>query len=328
MSVPQPRPFDGLDPQTLLDAVEGLGLACDGRIFALNSYENRVYRIGLEDAPPVVAKFYRPARWNLEQILEEHAFALELRAAELSVVAPLVIAGSTLHAHAGFRFALFPLQGGHAPELTGEATLAGLGRSLGRLHLIGAAGVFRHRGRLDLAARAEAAADALLDGGWIPSHLEPRLLDLCDVLLGAIDDAEARAGAPAMLRLHGDCHPGNLLWRDGTAHFVDLDDTVAGAAVHDLWMLLSGPRVDQERQLHCLLEGYETFRRFDRAELHLVDVARAVRLLHHNAWIARRWNDPAFPLAFPAFELPRHWDELLVQFEDLLAAVTQRPLAA
>ncbi|MFC4728301.1 serine/threonine protein kinase [Coralloluteibacterium thermophilus] len=321
-----PRPFDGLDPQTLVDAVEALGLECDGRILALNSYENRVYRVGLEDAAPVVAKFYRPQRWKLEAILEEHAFAAELRAADLSVVAPLAIGGRTLHEHAGFRFALFPMQGGHAPELSGEHTLATLGRSLGRLHLVGEAGVFRHRERFDLAARAEAAADTLLDDGWLPPHLVPRMLDVCDDLLAVIETAQADAGETAILRLHGDCHPANLLWRDGTAHFVDLDDAASGAAVHDLWMLLSGSRAEQTRQLQVLLEGYETFRRFDRAELHLVGAARAVRLLHHNAWIARRWRDPAFPAAFADFEQQRHWEDFLDQLADLTEAAAAPPL--
>lgn len=321
--MPQQRPFQGLGPDLILDAVERLGLHCDGRIFALNSYENRVYRIGLEDEPPLVAKFYRPGRWSDAAILEEHAFSLALRDAELSVVAPCAFAEATLHHHRGFRFALFPMQGGHAPETSAQATLVSIGRSLARLHLVGAERPFRYREQLDLDARAQAAADTLLDGGWIPGHLESRMLDLCDALLEAIDAALERAGDPPGLRLHGDCHPGNLLWRDGCAHFVDFDDAVGGPAVHDLWMLLAGDRGEQSQQLGWLLEGYETFRRFDRAELHLVDVARALRLLHHSAWIARRWNDPAFPAAFADFEQPRHWDDFLEQFAELVDATAQ-----
>ena len=292
----------------MLDAVESLGLQADGRVLALNSYENRVFRVGLEDAPPVVAKYYRPGRWTDAAILEEHAFAAELRAADLSVVAPQAFAGRTLHRAGGHRFALFPLQGGHAPETGEREVLRHLGRVLGRMHAVGARAAFVHRGRLGLDSHGEQAVDFLLEQGWLPPELEENFATLADALLDACEAAWDRAGDPATLRLHGDCHPGNILWRDGRAHFVDLDDALAGPAA---W--------------RWLLEGYGEFRDFDRAELHLVEALRALRLLHYNAWIARRWRDPAFPAAFPWFVAPRHWESVLTQMQEQLAALQEDP---
>ena len=308
----------------MLEAVESLGLQADGRVLALNSYENRVFRVGLEGGPPAVAKFYRPGRWTDAAILEEHAFAAELRAADLSVVAPQAFAGRTLHLAGGHRFALFPLQGGHAPETGDREVLRHLGRVLGRMHAVGARTRFVHRGRLGIDSHGGDAVDFLLDAGWLPPELEENFATLADALLDACDAAWARAGAPAMLRLHGDCHPGNILWRDGQAHFVDLDDALAGPAVQDLWML-AGRREDGPAAWRWLLEGYGEFRDFDRAELHLVEALRALRLLHYNAWIARRWQDPAFPAAFPWFCAPRHWESVLTQMQEQLAALHEDP---
>ncbi len=317
-------PYADLDPERILDAVESLGLRADGRVLALNSYENRVFRVGLEDAAPVVAKFYRPGRWSDDAILEEHAFAAELRAADLSVVAPLAFAGATLHHHGGHRFALFPLQGGHAPETGDREVLRHLGRVLGRLHAVGARTGFVHRGAIGIATHGEATVDFLLDGDWLPPDLEDNFAALADALLDACDAAWERAGAFATLRLHGDCHPGNILWREGQAHFVDLDEALAGPAVQDLWML-AGRREDGPAAWRWLLEGYGEFRAFDRAELHLVEALRALRLLHYNAWIARRWRDPAFPAAFPWVEQPRHWESVITQMQEQLAALHEDP---
>ena len=232
-------PFDGLLPDVIVAALESLGQRCDGRVLALNSFENRVFRVGREDAPPVVAKFYRPGRWTDDAIAEEHAFAAQLRAAELSVVAPLSLAGATLHRHAGFRFALYPMQGGHAPEPGDRDTLVHLGRALGRLHAVGAGCAFAHRPVLDAERFGHEPVDFLLDAGWLPPELEENFVAVASHLLDGVEEALARAGHVAPLRLHGDCHPGNLLWRDGTAHFVDLDDALTGPAIQDLWMLLS-----------------------------------------------------------------------------------------
>jgi Ser/Thr protein kinase RdoA (MazF antagonist) len=318
-----PAPFDGLLPDVIAAALESLGLHCDGRVLALNSFENRVFRVGLEDAAPVVAKFYRPNRWSDAAIAEEHAFAAELRAAELSVVAPLVVAGATLHRYDGFRFALYPMQGGHAPEPGDKETLIHLGRALGRLHAVGANGAFVHRPRLDVARFGHDPVDFLLDNDWLPPELEENFATLTEALLDKVDTVFARTASVATLRLHGDCHPGNLLWRDGTAHFVDLDDALTGPAIQDLWMLLSGDANARGAQLGWLLEGYEVFRPFDRAELALVEPLRALRLLHYHAWIARRWDDPAFPVAFPWFASPRHWEGVVAQVQEQLAAMDE-----
>lgn len=328
---PSPRPHDtdtpyaDLGPDTVLDAVESLGFETDGRVLALNSYENRVYRIGLEDAAPLIAKFYRPGRWSDAGIDEEHGFSIELRDADLSVVAPLTIDDRTLHHHAGYRFALFPMQGGHAPELQHRETLQQLGRTLARMHSIGARDRFRHRPRLDIAGFGREPVRYLQDAGWLPPPLAESFARLADALLAHCEAAWQRAGDVAQLRLHGDCHPGNILWRDDQAHFVDLDDCLTGPAVQDLWMLLSGDAEEQRRQFDWLLEGYGEFRDFDWRERHLIEALRTLRLLHYHAWIARRWHDPAFPRAFPWFEEPRHWEGVIVQMQEQLGAL-QEPI--
>ena len=316
-------PFSGLTPEAILAAVESLGLACDGRVLALNSYENRVYRIGLENAAPCVAKFYRPERWSDAAIVEEHRFCAKLRQADLSVVAPTMIDGRTLHRHGRFRFALFPMQGGHAPEPGDRDTLRQIGRTLGRLHLVGASGKFGHRTTLGIESHAIEPVRYLLEAGWLPPELEANFEAICHRLIDQVEDAFERAGGVAGLRLHGDCHPGNILWRDGVAHFVDLDDALAGPAMQDLWMLCTGEAQARGQQLAWLLEGYESFRPFDRRELHLIEALRTMRLLHYHAWIARRWHDPAFPAAFPWFRSPRHWEQVIGQLQEQLAAFAE-----
>lgn len=316
-----PQPYDRLTPDTVVDAVESLGLWSDGRILTLNSYENRVYRVGIEDAHPLVAKFYRPGRWSDAGIVEEHGFARELADADLSVVAPLPFDGKTLFHHAGFRFALFPCQGGHAPELGDADTLRQLGRTLARLHTIGARRHFVHRPALDTERFGHEPVRYLLASDRIPGALRISFQCLASALLTEIDTAFARMGPLTTLRLHGDCHPGNILWREGVAHFVDLDDCLAGPAIGDLWMFLSGNSDEQRGQLDRLIEGYAEFRDFDWRERHLIEPLRALRLLHYHAWIARRWHDPAFPRAFPWFAETRHWEDVLRQVQEQLAAM-------
>lgn len=316
-------PYARLDPECVLAAVESLGLRTDGRVLALNSFENRVYRVGIEDAAPLVAKFYRPARWSDAAIDEEHAFADELVAAELPIVAPLLLAGATLHRHAGFRFALFPLRGGRAPEAGDRDTLRHLGQLLARIHLIGSRRPFVHRGRLDIETFGDAPVNFLLDGHWLPPELEDNFATLADAVLGHIETAFETCSDVAWLRTHGDCHPGNLLWRDGAAHFVDLDDCLMAPAVQDLWMLLSGPPAEQRQQIEWLMEGYSRFRRFDGLELGLVEALRSLRLLNYHGWIARRWNDPAFPAAFPWFGERRHWESVIAQLQEQLSALQE-----
>jgi Ser/Thr protein kinase RdoA (MazF antagonist) len=327
--MPQPsttRPFAGMSPELICDAVEACGLVPDGRLLALNSYENRVWQVGLEQSEPIIAKFYRPDRWTNETIIEEHKFSLDLSGAGLSVVAPMVLQEQTLFEHAGFRFALFPRRGGHAPELAHEPTLKALGRVLGRMHAIGAAGSFSHRPTLSISQWGTGSARFLLESQWIPAHLESAFTSLTDHLLEATEATWQRAGKFSTLRLHGDCHPGNILWRDDQAHFVDLDDCLTGPAIQDLWMLISGDRFEREQQLGWLLEGYRLFRDFDPRELHLIEPLRSLRMLHHQAWLARRWDDPAFPMAFPWFEDPRHWENVIQQLREQLDELQQEPL--
>ncbi|HEX5755290.1 MAG TPA: serine/threonine protein kinase [Arenimonas sp.] len=316
-------PFAGLDPECILAAVESLGLLCDGRVLTLNSFENRVYRIGIEDGAPLVAKFYRPGRWSDAAIQEEHAFAGELRDAELSVVAPLAVGGATLHRFEDFRFALFPLQGGQAPEPGHKETLIQIGRALGRLHAIGSRAPFSHRLRMSVASHAEEPVDYLLDAGWLPPDLEENFMALSEALIEAIEDVWQSLPDVRVLRLHGDCHPGNILWRYDTPHFVDLDDALTGPAMQDLWMLLSGDAGARGQQMGWLLEGYEVFCAFDPRELRLIEALRGMRLLSYHAWIARRWGDPAFPAAFPWFESPRHWEGVISQMQEQLDALAQ-----
>jgi Ser/Thr protein kinase RdoA (MazF antagonist) len=321
-------PYADLGPDIVLDAVEALGHACDGRVLALNSYENRVYRVGIEGGPALVAKFYRPGRWSDAAILEEHAFTAELCEAELSVVAPLRMHERTLHLHAGYRYTLFPLQGGHAPELERRDTLRHLGQTLARLHDVGARAPFAHRATLGLDSHGYDPVDWLLDHRWLPSNLEDPFERLTDAIFEHLEAAWERAGDVRQLRLHGDCHPGNILWRDDRAHFVDLDDCLTGPAIQDLWMLLSGDSAEQRRQFEWLLEGYRVFRDLDPRELHLVEALRTLRLLHFNGWVAKRWSDPAFPRAFPWFEDTRHWESVITQLQEQLAALQEPPLLA
>jgi Ser/Thr protein kinase RdoA (MazF antagonist) len=315
-------PYYRLDPETIIRTIESTGLLCDGRFLALNSYENRVYQIGIEDGEPLICKFYRPGRWTDEQILEEHAFALEIAAAEIPLIPPMRIHGGTLHEHDGFRFALFERRGGHAPELDRKATRLWLGRLLGRMHAIGAAKPFRTRPQLTIENFGREAVQTLVDGQWLPPHLEIAFSSLAEDLLVSIEAAFARAGELSTIRLHGDCHPGNILWRDGP-FFVDLDDCRSGPAVQDLWMLLSGESHEMAVQMNDVLEGYTQFHSFNLQELHLIEALRTLRMLHHAAWLAKRWQDPAFPLAFPWFGENRYWEDLVLGLREQLGRMQE-----
>lgn len=321
-----PHPFQTLTPAFVMDAVESQGFRCDCRVFALNSYENRVCQVGIEDEAPLVAKFYRPGRWSDAQILEEHAFCFELAEHELPVVAPLRNPrGESLFAFEGFRFALYPRQGGHAPEFDNLDNLLILGRTLGRMHAIGALRPFAHRPRLDSTEFGRASVE-LLRENFVPADFMASYEAVTDRLLDGIERALQSAGAVRLIRTHGDCHPGNILWRNNAPHFVDFDDARTAPAVQDLWMMLSGERPRRLAQLAELAEGYSEFADFDPRELRLIEPLRALRILHHSAWLARRWADPLFPATFPWFNTPRYWNEQINELREQLAALDEPPL--
>ncbi len=318
--------YAALGPDNVLDALDSVGQRGDGRLIALNSYENRVYQIWIEDAAPVIAKFYRPERWSDDAILEEHRFTQDLAQREIPVIAPLTLQGTTLHTHAGFRFAVYPKAGGRMPEFDQPDTLEWMGRFLARIHAVGTTEPYRYRPTLDIASFGEASVATILEGDWLPADLGEVWRGVAEQALAGVRHCYARAGDVAHLRLHGDCHAGNVLWTDDGPHFVDFDDSRMGPAVQDLWMLLSGDRASMTRQLSDVLVGYEDFMEFDRRELHLVEALRTLRLLHHSAWLARRWQDPAFPAAFPWFGTQHYWQDRILELREQIAAMDEEPL--
>jgi len=318
--------YSALTPDCVLNALESLGMRCDGRLLALNSYENRVYQVGIEDSSPLVAKFYRPARWSDAAILEEHAFVQELVEREIPVVPALTLHGKTLHSFDGFRFAVFPKHGGRAPELEDRRTLEWMGRFLGRIHAIGALKPFLHRPELNIETFGVAPRDFLLAHNFIPLDLDAAWRSVAQQALDGVRHCYARAGDVKMLRLHGDCHAGNVLWTDDGPHFVDFDDSRMGPAVQDLWMLLSGERADMVRQMGDVLAGYEDFCEFDPRELHLVEALRTLRLIHYSGWLAQRWDDPAFKQAFPWFNTQRYWQDRILELREQIALMQEPPL--
>jgi Ser/Thr protein kinase RdoA (MazF antagonist) len=321
-----PHPFQTLTPGFIMDAVESRGFRCDCRTLALNSYENRVYQVGIDEASPLIAKFYRPGRWSDAQIIDEHRFCLELAEHELPVVAPWTDgAGESLFHYGGFRFALYPRQGGHAPEFDNLDNLRILGRMLGRIHRIGAVKPFLHRPTLDCRSFGHESV-ALISERFIPDEYRASYTAVTGQLLEAIDASFVEAGPVRCIRVHGDCHAGNILWRDAAPHFVDFDDARMAPAVQDLWMMLSGERPRQTAQLDSLIEGYREFYDFQPSELRLVEPLRALRMLHYSAWLARRWEDPIFPLTFPWFNTVRYWGEQILQLREQLAALAEPPL--
>ncbi len=335
-------PFSTLTPDTLLAALESIGLRPDGRLIALNSYENRVYQVFMDEGAPRVCKFYRAGRWSDAAILEEHAFTAELAARELPVVAPCVIDGRTLHHHNELRFAVFARQRGRAPEFDSGQTREWMGRFIGRIHAVGALAPFVARPAIDIASFGQEPRDFLAGGGFLPRELADVYFGVVDQALDGVRRCYQRAGDVRMLRLHGDCHAGNVLWvgadeSEGNAGngvappgggpcFVDFDDARSGPAVQDLWMLLSGERGDQVRQLADILAGYEDFCEFDARELHLVEALRTLRLIHYAGWLARRWDDPAFPAAFPWFNTQRYWEERILELREQIALMDEAPL--
>lgn len=335
-------PYDGLTPDVVLDALAEVGCFGDGRLIQLNSYENRVFQVFLEDKSVVVAKFYRPERWSDAQILEEHAFAQELVVQDIPVIAPLALALSaqaantttvsqapstlaTVHTAAGpHRFSLSPRRSGRSPELEDPSVLEWIGRFIGRMHAVGRKHAFKHRRTLTVAEFGLASRDFLLAAKVVSPPWQERWTTLVNQVLELTQkrfDELQSSGSAAPIRLHGDCHVGNVLWTENGPHFVDLDDAVMGPAVQDLWMLLSGEKAAAGQQLRALLTGYEQFMDFDDRELSLIEPLRSLRIIHYSAWLARRWSDPAFPAAFPWFGTDAYWSEQITQLQDQLDAM-------
>jgi Ser/Thr protein kinase RdoA (MazF antagonist) len=308
-------PYARLSPETVLAAVESLDVRVDGRLLALNSFENRVYQVGVEDGAPLIAKFYRNGRWSDAAILEEHDFALELSDAELPVVAPIEVEKSTLQHFEEFRFAIYPRQGGRAPELESAENLAWVGRLLARMHSVGSRGRFSARGSIDRATLVDTPSKAVLASPLMPAAVRDRYAQLIRDLGDAVSEQMERIDFSS-IRLHGDCHQGNVLWTDAGPHFVDLDDARMGPAVQDLWMLASTPRA-----MDALLEGYGEFRDFDSRELALIEPLRIMRQIHYAGWIAQRWDDPAFPRAFPFAAEPRWWEQHVSDLREALESI-------
>ena len=327
--------FADLTPEVVLDAIHSLGYQEDGRMLALNSYENRVYQLGMEDGPPLIAKFYRPGRWSNQQIQEEHDFLRELALHEIPVIAPLTAVDqeTTLHHYQHFRFAIFPRQGGRAPELDAPDTLQWLGRYLGRIHALGASKTFEFRPELNPIEFGEKPLKYLVDEACLPKDLSEAYQSIARQMLDKVRGAFDAVGDYARVRLHGDCHLGNVLWLEASGggssagpHFLDFDDSRSGPEVQDLWMLLSGSRREMQDQLCDLLEGYQEFCDFDTRQLRLIEPLRCLRLLHYSAWLAQRWNDPAFQLAFPWFGTQHYWQDRILEMREQVALLDEPPL--
>ncbi|HWU35156.1 MAG TPA: serine/threonine protein kinase [Methylovorus sp.] len=320
------EPFADLSPDLVLDALESQGLKTDGRQLALNSYENRVYQIGIEDDQPLVAKFYRPMRWTDAQIAEEHAFVCSLAEAEIPAVPPIRLQGKTLFEYRGYRFALFARRGGRSPELDQPEVLEWMGRFIGRIHALGAQQPYIHRPTLDLQSFGRAPSDYLLEHGFIPADLEQPYRAAIQLALQGVAECFERAGRVEHIRLHGDCHMGNVLWTDAGPHFVDFDDSRMGPAIQDLWMMLSGSQDDMRRQLQALLDGYEDFHDFNPAEVHLIEALRTLRLIHYAGWLAMRWTDPAFPRVFSWFNTQQYWQDRILELREQIALMQEPPI--
>jgi Ser/Thr protein kinase RdoA (MazF antagonist) len=319
--------FRLLSPDAVLDAVESKGYVCDGHLLALNSYENRVYQVGIEGEQPIIAKFYRPQRWSDTVIEEELNFSVELSEAEIPVIAPLVDEqGQMLHHHQIYRFSLYPRRGGHAPELDNPDHLEQLGRLIARIHNVGAAKPFEQRKVLNTELMGTLPREYVLQSGMIPVELETAYATLTEDLLSLIDACYQRAGQVTTLRLHGDCHPGNILNRGEQFYILDFDDSCTGPAIQDLWMFLSGDRQNMTAGLLDVLEGYTQFRDFNPAELNLIEALRTLRQIHYTAWIVKRWEDPAFPKAFPWFDTPRYWENHILELREQMALMQEAPI--
>ena len=318
--------FADLQPDDILTTLGNMGFACDGRFLALNSYENRVYQVGIEDDAPVVAKFYRPRRWSDAAILEEHKFAIDLATQEIPLIPPMVLDGNTLHHSGHYRLAVYPCHGGRAPDLDNYDLQTQLGRLVARIHLEGATRRFKHRPSIDIESYGVESLHYLLDNDFIPQDNRDAYQSVAELVIDGVEACFERSGHVRQIRLHGDFHPGNVLVARDQLHIVDLDDARHGPAIQDLWMFLSGDRDEQTPQLTALLEGYQSFRPFDARELHLIEALRSLRIMHYAAWLARRWEDPAFKVAFPWFDSRRYWDDHVLALREQVALMQEAPI--
>lgn len=315
-----------LSPSDVLNNIERFGYQCDGRLLALNSYENRVYRVGMDDGSSVVAKFYRPKRWSNEAILEEHHYTQTLAELEIPVVAPIEIDGTTLLETQDFRIALFINRGGRAPDLEDFDQLEQMGRFMGRIHQVGQTEQFTHRPTLDIESFGYQPRDFVLGNNFIPADLVQAYESLTEQLLKEAAQCYERAVEVPLIRTHGDCHPSNILWTDDGPHIVDFDDARMAPAVQDLWMFLAGDRSEQTAGLDAVLTGYTEFCDFDARQLHLIEALRTLRLIHYYGWLARRWDDPAFKIAFPWFNTQRCWEDHVLSLREQAAILHEAPL--
>ena len=318
--------FSNLSPDNIISILIDLGFDCDGRILALNSYENRVYQIGIDDSKPIIVKFYRPERWSDSCIYEEHQFCIDLYEQDIPVVAPINIGGSTLSKYENHRLSIFPCHGGRAPELDDHELLIQIGRLIARIHLEGEQKRFIHRPRIDIDTYVIKPMEYLLKNNFIPNQNHEAYKSVIRLLLNKINTSFDRAGDIQVLRLHGDFHPGNILINDYKLHIVDFDDCRHGPAIQDLWMFLSGDSKEQTPQLNALLEGYKSFRDFNPLELHLIEALRSLRIVHYSAWLAKRWNDPAFKISFPWFNTSRYWDDHILSMREQISLMQEEPL--
>jgi len=316
-------PFENLGPETILAALESVGFEPNGSLLALNSYENRVYQAQTESLEFYVAKFYRPERWTHEAIKEEHDFSYELLDSDISVVAPIKIEGSTIFDFAGYHFAIFPRQGGHPPNLENKDDLEVLSRSIARIHAIGSKKTFKHREIFSMERLGTRSREFILGSDFLPPELVESYATTSQNLLNAIDPSLIES---QQIRIHGDCHMGNVLWRNDISHFVDFDDCLNGPPIQDLWMLLSGERQDQLHQVNTILDAYNEFYEFNPATLTVIEPLRTLRMIHHAAWIGKRWEDPAFPLAFPFFNSARYWSDHILTLKEQESKLVEEPL--
>jgi len=316
-----------LTPDTVLDAIESIGIELDGSMLTLNSYENRVYRVIDLEGNKLVAKFYRPHRWSDDEIFEEHEFSQQLADAEIPVVAPLVLKdGNTLQTWESYRFCLFPCHGGRAPELDDESHLLWLGRYMARIHNIGALKLFKHRPEINSQTYGHECLDFLKKGSHIPTSLKLAYETIASQVLEASEQVFKERDNTQIIRTHCDCHPGNILWTDDGPHIVDLDDSRNGPAIQDLWMLLGGDAETMRPRLDILLEGYNEFRDFDNRELQLIEPLRSLRMIHYSAWLSRRWSDPSFQHHFPWFAEHHYWENQILGLKEQLAAIYDPPI--